>query len=194
MTLPKISLEKLTQFFNGRSPREKIIMIGAGVCFVVLVDFALILQPLGAKLFSVQPQLQALGKEAKELKQDRKDKEKIESEWKAIHEQIAGLDQRFALSSEASAENLSVMARESGVKILSLAPVEKPKGGAAASSSGQTGIKIDASAGAHALGKFLAKIETSPLFFRVTHLTIRENAGDVKNHLIEMSVECYRKI
>lgn len=193
MALPKISLETLTQFFNSRSSRDKTLLIGAGVCLALTADILLVIQPASSAFFKRQPELQALGAEFKELGQNGKNKGKIESDWKAAREQVMALDQRFALSNEAAAEQLSKLAQESGVKISSLTPMEKSKSGPASGSYVQAPIKINASAGLHALGSFLAKVENSALFFRVTNLSIGENITDLKNHQIEMNIECYQK-
>ncbi|OGW80946.1 MAG: hypothetical protein A3C47_05760 [Omnitrophica bacterium RIFCSPHIGHO2_02_FULL_51_18] len=190
----KISFEALARFFNSRNQREKTMLVIFGICFVVTADVLLVVQPALNSFFKTQPELLALRAELKELEQDRKNEKQIEAQWKSLGGKLGGLSERFVTSSEISMEDLSKLAQESGVKISSLTPAEKSKNDAITGAYVQVPVKIRATAGIHALGSFLAKVETNGLFFRVTHLIIKENAMEVRNHQIEMNVECYRKI
>lgn len=194
MVIPKISLETITQFFNSRNQRDKVLLIGVGVILALTIDVLFFVEPGLNTFFKNQPELEALSEELRGLERDQMDEKKIESELKVISGRAVELDHRCAISSEASAENLSVFAQGSGVKILSLTPSEKLKSSLTGAFFIQSPIKINASAGLHAFGNFLAKIENSPLFFRITRLTVKEDPIDIRNHQIEMSVECYQKI
>ena len=193
MGLPKISFDRATQFFNSRNLREKTMLIIFVICFVLVVDALLFIQPSINSFFRVQPELRKVNDELKELELDKRDAKKIESEWRSMNDKLEKLSSRFVSSSEVSAETLSRLAQESNVKISSLTPSDKPRDELAGSYK-QVLIKIRGMAGAHSLGKFLAKVESDSLFFKIGNLTIKENEADDKSHDIEMSVECYRKL
>lgn len=191
MTRPPLSFEALTNYFNSRNPREKMLLVSFGICFLLAVDILAILQPLAGSFFKTLPALTTAKTELKGLKDDKKNEKVIEAKAEATRQQFEAAEKRFAVSGELSAEALSEIARETGVKITSLTPTAKPKAGAGGYS--QVSVKLSALSGVHSLGKFLAKAESHGLFFRVDNLTIRENTEDMRNHTIEMNVESYRK-
>ncbi len=193
MAIPKISLESITNFFNGRNAREKTMLVVFGICFIITADVLLVIQPLVRSFMNAQPESNSLKEELKGLEQDVKNEKRIEVQWKQLNERTEALNKKFVNSIETSAETLSKFAQESGVKISSQTPDEKLKD-IAADSYAQMSIKVSAASGAHELGRFLAKVENSPIFFRVSSLAITENNADTRNHPIEMKIECYRKI
>jgi Tfp pilus assembly protein PilO len=194
MPAPKLSLDKVTDFFNSRNPREKAALVIFGVCFLIAADILLIIQPVASSFFSAQPELRTAQEELKEMELDKKNEQAIEAQWKSLKESAEAINSRFVASSEISAETLSKLAQESGIKIASITPADKSKNDALAASYAQVPIRLNMTAGTHGLGRFLAKIENSVLFFRINSLSIIENIDDPRNHNIEISVECYRKI
>lgn len=193
MALPKISLEAAANFFNSRNHKEKMLFVVFGVLLAIGLDFLLIVKPLTEAFFQAQPELESRKEMLKALETDKKNEKEITAQWNLLNQKVEASRKRFVSSSELAAENLSKLAQEVGVKILSLTPAEKSKmeiPGAYA----QVPIKINAMSGTHALGKFLAKMESNTIFFRVNNLIINEDSVDIKNHPTEIDVECYRKI
>jgi len=88
-------------------------------------------------------------------------------------------------------ENLSKLAQNSGLKIISLKPANSPEGDSG--NYQRIPIRISALAGTHELGKFLAELEGGGTFFRVTDLKIVANTSDIRRHSIDLSLEACRK-
>ncbi len=89
-------------------------------------------------------------------------------------------------------ENLSGMAKSSGVKIEGVAPVTKKE------EKAQTGqvyqempILITAKSGYHELGQFLCRLENAERFIKVVDITIRSNKLTPKRHDVELLVLTY---
>ena len=89
-------------------------------------------------------------------------------------------------------ENLSQLASSTGIKIVSLKPAEITRMGKGALYSSAP-IKMSALAGAYELGKFLVKLETNPVYFRVNGMRINENPGDPRKHFVELDIESFRR-
>ncbi len=89
-------------------------------------------------------------------------------------------------------ENLSDIARSSGMKIISIVPLED-KG--AAIQRGQAyqaiPIQITAKAGYHELGRFVSTLENSGRFMKIADMRIRANAANPKKHDVELLILTY---
>ena len=192
--MKKINLDVVKDFLSGRSPREKMMFAGLAITAMLFLDTYFWLRPVIGALGESGPKLSALKKELRGMKDDKKNQALIQKDWQETQEKLSGAEARFIASNEVPAllENLSQLAQESGVKIISLKPIDDPKP-AKKSFYTKVPIELSAQAGTHELGKFLAKMESGKTFFRVSDIRIAENSAELKKHLIELRLETYRK-
>ena len=89
-------------------------------------------------------------------------------------------------------ENLSVMARAAGVRIVAITPMPgKELGTEKGRIYQEMPIKIDALSGYHELGAFLSELERSDRFMTVVDIEIRGRKGSPKRHDIESVLLTY---
>jgi Tfp pilus assembly protein PilO len=194
-------LEKAGAFYNARNLREKTMIVIFGAVFIIFLDYWLLIRPVVHVFTDTIPKLHALDQELEGLRADKKNRAAIAREWEESKAQVATQEEMFITRDRVPAllENISKLALDSGVKILSLRPVgiiaEKGKGkGKAGGSKGYSlvPITLNAQAGTHELGSFLARLENGPAFFRVKDLRISARGEqDVRRHDIEVNIETY---
>ncbi len=90
-------------------------------------------------------------------------------------------------------EKVSRMARESGVKILGIKPVNVQEGPAEARGAlcREISILTVARSGYHELGTFVNHIESADIFLRVADLRLRFNKTSPKKHDVSLSIVSY---
>ncbi len=185
-------VDRIAAFVNGRNPREKVMILVFGACFLFTIDYFLVLRPIiGA--FSGGAELSAKKAELQGLRDDRKNKDKIEAMWTRTKERLDKSESAFIAPDEVPSllENLSKLASASGLRIVSLKPDEQTAG--EAGPYAKVPIRISAQAGGHELGRFLGRLEASPTFFRVADLRVVENPSDARRHEIQLEIETYRR-
>lgn len=185
------SMENLNRFLKSRTRNEKVLLLFFAVLFAFTLDYFVWLGPVLSMFSQTSPQLRSLKVDLQTLRDDRKNSVFIEKKWKELKGKLTEAETRFIAPSEIPwlLEQLSVMARDSGVRITSLKPVAAPE------SSGyysRIPIRIQALAGTHEFGCFLEKLETSTTFFKIQDLRIVA-AGDDQRHAFELSLETYGK-
>ena len=172
-------------------------ILALGLTAAVFLDVSIWIAPVGRLLFTAVPQLREAKKEFQQLKEDQKNKELIQKNWEQAQVELADQEKHFVLPSEIPVllENLSKLAQDSGVKIVSLKPLEEanPVPRAGRGSYGRISVQISAIAGTHALGKFLSKLEGAATFVRVTDLRIVSNPADLKQHTVNLQIEAFQK-
>ena len=194
LTLPKQPFGFIATFLNARAPRERLFIVGFAAAFLFFLIYMFWLQPMTNALMQTIPALSSQEARLEEMRDDKKNAVAIGQKWDATKKELQDKESRIGASSEIAPllENLSKQASESGVRITSLKPIEllNPAAGKLYFS---VPIQIKATAGTHALGAFLMRLETGGTFFKVTDLKISANTADERKHLIEMMVETYRK-
>jgi type IV pilus assembly protein PilO len=89
-------------------------------------------------------------------------------------------------------ESLSEMARSSGMKIVSIEPVEDKENKALRGQAYQAiPINMNARAGYHELGKFFSTLEDSGRFIKIADIRIKTTAASPKKHDVELLVLTY---
>ena len=92
-------------------------------------------------------------------------------------------------------EELSEVAIESGVKILSIKPITMPE--TAADKSGiyrQVPISIEAKCGYHDLGLFIQKLESLDRFMKISDIYLESNKSDAIRHNAKLEITTYTLI
>ena len=194
----KLGLVLLQKFLNERNPREKQLILVMGILGIVCLDYWLFIHPV-IKIYADNfSHFEAQKTELKGLEDDQKNKKFIEKNWRQSKENLEESDKRFIASNEMPAflENISKLALNSGVKMISLQPLENSnKNGKKDGLNPYTGapIKMSALGGTHEFGKFLSSLEANATFMKITELRISHNSTDDRKHVLELSMEVYRK-
>ena len=193
----KLWLVLLNKFINERNPREKQMIIVLGLIGILFFDYWILIHPVIKTYAQVISQYSALETELRGLKDDQKNKKFIEKMWDKEKEDLKTTEKRFVGPNEMPAllENLSKLALDSGVNVMSLEPLESSnknakKGTAAPYSS--VSIRMSAVGGTHEIGKFLSWLENNPTFIKVTDIKISPNPADDRRHILELQIEVTR--
>ncbi len=186
--------EKGANFFNGRNPREKMMIIAFAACLIVFLDYWVLIHPVVQVFRDTLPNLAVLEADAESYRTDQKNREPIERACAEAQNRIMETENGFVAPDGLPAllENLSKQAQESGVKILSLRTGEAEEAGQTRRYS-SVPIRISAVAGTHNLGKFLARLESGRTFFKVLDLKVAAQSSDPKRHLIDTTLQVYRR-
>ncbi len=188
----KNTVNKAADFVNSRNPREKTMIIVLAVAGFLTVYYFVMSWAVSSVFMTTGPRLAEAGRQLSEIKADAKNKPAIEKKWTDAKARFAKLESSFVSINGVPAllENLSKLAQESGVRILSLKPSDS---GVYEGSYQRIPIKITAMASTHELGMLLSQLEQDATFFRVTDLKITANPLETRRHGIELSIETYRR-
>lgn len=186
--------EKAANFFNGRNTREKVMILVLAACSVVFLDYWALIHPVVTVFGDTLPNVAALESEVHSYRSDRTNQDKIKHEWTQAKERMAETEKSFVAPDGLSAllENLSKLAQESGVKILTLNTGEPEEAGQTRRYA-RVPIRLSAVAGTHNLGEFLTRLESGQTFFKVVDLKIKAQPSDAKRHWVEMTLQVYRR-
>lgn len=176
------------------NPRQMMIL-AAGSSFIILVlyiNFLLVPQVSGVvggimRMNKAQAELRTAQTEGARIPQLR---ESIES----FQEKVDKYENMLPAQQEIPSllENLSNMARDSGIKIVGITPV--------ATAEDRPGkdqiykeqpILISAKSGYHELGRFIDNLENSSRFMKVGNIQIKASSASPKKHDVELLVLTY---
>ena len=186
------AIDGLNVFLENRRQNEKNMIFVFLFVLLLTADYFVLVSPV-IRVFTVTaPELGAQKQKLREMREDLQNKEAIHKQWLAAGEKLATTQKQFILRSEVPSllESLSKSAQDCQVKIITLKPADTSDAG--------TGflrlpIRLSAVAATHDLGRFLARLEGGPIFFKVTDLRISSNASDEHRHTAELSIETYAK-
>lgn len=204
------AMEKGIAYFNARNKREKTMLVVFAAALLLFLDYWVLARPVVSVFTDTMPKLAALDVELDGLRHDKKNRATIAREWEELKIRVAEKEATFITRDQVPAllENISKLALDSGVKIVSLTPVgttvEKPsrRRGAAAepakkkesSRNALVPIRLNGLAGTHAFGDFLARLEAGPTFFRVKDIRILSQGElDIRRHSVEVNIETYSR-
>ncbi len=188
-------IEKAVNFFNGRNTREKVMIIILGAALVIFFDYWVLIHPVVNVFRNTLPDLAALESELKSYRDDQNNKGRIEKEWLGSKKETSEKERSFVAPDELPSllENLSKVALESGVKILSLKTGESEESGNTHRYA-RVPIHISAVAGTHELGAFLSRLESGQTFFKVLDLKIKaQGPSEPKRHIVDAVLQVYRR-
>ena len=194
----KLWLILWNRFITERNPREKQMIIALGLSGIIFLDYWILIDPVVKTYLQVNSKSAPLEAELKDLKDAQKNRKLIEKNWNQAKTNLEMSEKRFIGVNEMPTflENLSKLALDSGVKVISLQPLELPKKNTKkASIDPYTGvpIRMSAIAGTHEFGRFLSSLENNTPFIKVTDIKISSNPPDDRRHRLELDIEVYRK-
>lgn len=187
--------ERGVGFFNGRNSREKVMLIALVVCTVVFLDYWTLIHPVVQVFNNTLPQLSLLDGDVRSYRADQENKETIQSAWAEAKGKISEHERRFVAPDELPAllENLSKLALESKVKILSLKTGEPEEAGTSQRYT-RVPVSISAIAGSHELGNFLSSLESAMTYFKVHDVKITVQQSEPKRHQVDLVLQVYRRV
>ena len=190
----QLRFDFIANFLNARAPRERLFLVGFAAVLAILLDYMLWFAPVTRTLTRTVSTLSLLQTQLDELEHDKKNEAAIRQKWESIQQELLDMEGRVGASGQIAPmlEDLSKLASESGVRIVSLTPSENA-GPAVSKLYLVVPIQISAMAGTHQVGAFLMRLETGSTFYKVLDLRIAANPADERKHLIEMKVETYRR-
>lgn len=186
--------EQGVTFYSARTAREKIMVLVLAGTTALFFDYWLLVRPVSSLFSETLPRVKVLRNERDTLRADKKNEDAIHAELVATRAKLQAKDARFTAPNGLPRllENLSGLARGSGVRIVALSPMSTREAGTSRRYVG-TPIRLSAMAGAHELGRFLAELENAETFFGVTKLDIRANSLDEKKHFVELEIMVFRR-
>ena len=140
------------------------------------------------------------GKIRSELKSARaviKDFERLNNELEEQSQKVESYEKKLPAEQEIPAllENLSNMAKDSGIKIVGIAPamsyLKDDKSAGKSQIYREIPILITAKSGYHELGRFLGNLENVDRFMKVVDINIKSNKMSPKKHDVELMVCTY---
>ncbi|OGW75003.1 MAG: hypothetical protein A2Z72_00575 [Omnitrophica bacterium RBG_13_46_9] len=185
--IPTIELDKA---------KKRILLIYASALLLtVVLYFILFLRPTLAKLFEIIPELKELRQNIKVVRDDLRFEEKLKTRLEGLQEVLGEYENKLSREKELPKflENLSKMARSSGVKILGITPLirtEKQKSGAGDIYQ-EVPIIIGAQSGYHEFGAFINRLENDPRYMQISDIKMQASRNNPRRHEIEFVVYAY---
>jgi Tfp pilus assembly protein PilO len=193
----RFAMEYAKKFLRERNPREKQMVMALLLSVFIFCDYWLLIHPVANVFQHHLSDAPALSFEIQSLKEDQRNQAVIQTAYERAKERLEAAEKRFVLLHETSLflENLSKLALDSGVKIITMRPLENPVKSKTKSKDPYTPLSVSISAlgGTHEIGKYLTRLETYETFVKVTDMKIMPNAQDVKKQLLELELTAYRK-
>lgn len=173
---------------------QLLVLIAIPSLLVAIVYMSFILIPQVERVFDAVSQASKASLNIKEATLDISNIPKLKETMTSYEEKVNRYEKMLPAEQEIPTllENLSEMARASGVKIGGIMPIvgkeDKVK------KSGfykEQPILINAKCGFHELGKFLSKMENADRFMKVSDINIKSVAQSPKKHDVELLIVTY---
>jgi len=178
-----------------KNPKQQMmILMVLGAILAVILYFSLLLKPQVAGVFSIAMKNNKMKCDLKSVENDISNIERYKKEIANYKDKVEKYERMLPAEQEIPSllENLSSMARSSGVKIVGITPVQVKENKAKDEHIYQeTPILISAKSGYHELGSFLASLESSDRFMKVVDIDIKSNRTTPKKHDVELLVLTY---
>ena len=169
-------------------------LIVLAACTLVFLDYWALIHPVAQVFDKTLPQLALLDADIRSYRADQDHKEKIQADWLEAKRKLSEYEKSFVAMDELPAllENLSKLALDSNVKILSLKTGEPEEAGTSKRYT-RVPVRINAVAGTHELGNFLSRLESGVTYFGVEDLKIAAQQTEPRRHQVEMILQVYRR-
>lgn len=182
------SLDKLK-----RDPKQLVVVMSVAVVVGLLFYLIVILRP---QLTAIADIRSKLGKARNELKSATNDIAMIPSMTSTVetyNKKIGTYDKTLPTEDGIPdfLASLSSMAKNCNMAILAIVPVESKTDTNPKKIYKEIPIKITARAGYHDLGKFLASLESSDRFIKISDIRVKYNSSTPLKHDIELLLATY---
>jgi Tfp pilus assembly protein PilO len=175
---------------------QKLILYGIITLLIVIANYNFFLKPTLASLSQTGPKL---ARAKQQLLSDQglvSNIPRYKSQIEQMREAMLSYKKGFSTKQEIAEllKDLSDMARDSDVKIVSIKPhalIDTPPLNIDQSAYQKFPISIKAVCGYHQLGEFLNKLENDETFMRVSDIRISYDQKDPTQHLVYVLVNTY---
>ncbi len=194
MDFNDISLDKIKDFLANKAYRTYTIFLSAALIVVLIMSFLIILKfpefaRTSGEINDLNSKIDQLNSRVKKLDVLSKKTQKLRMEVDIYSKGIPAQKDIPQLL-----EELSIVAKSSGVKILSITPskLETVKAGKKAKAYyREMPITITAQSGYHQLGSFISSLEEGKRFVTIEQLRIQGDASFLRNHKVKMVLKTY---
>jgi len=186
----------LKNFRQELLKNQKLVVYGIITLCLLVANYAFFLKPTMASLAKTTPKLRQLQRELAVSQNAVASILKYKAQIEEMRERLSSQKKKLSTKQEISSllKGLSEIAKDSGVKILSIKPYPAVAGVGQDMSSGtyqKYPISIKAICGFHQLGTFLNKLENADTFMRVSDIKITAGSKDFTQHLVYVLVNTY---
>jgi Tfp pilus assembly protein PilO len=186
----------LKNFKDKLVKNQKIIIYGIITVSLLIVNYTLFLKPTISSLSETMPKLAQMRRQFADSSSLVASIPRYKAQIEHMREGISLHGKKFSTSQEISEllKDLSDMAKDSNVKIISIRPHPAIEARSADTGSGayqKFPISIRAICGYHQLGAFLNKLENDDTFMRVSDIKIEADQNDLSQHVVNILVNTY---
>lgn len=178
-----------------KNPKQQMmILMALGAVLGAVLYFSLLLKPQVVGVFNIAVKNNKMKGDLRSVEGDISNIGRHKEKIAGYKDKVDKYERMLPAEQEIPSllENLSSMARSSGVKIVGITPAQvkenKNKDGEIYQ---EIPILISAKSGYHELGSFLANLENSDRFMKVVDIDIRSNKVTPKKHDVELLVLTY---
>lgn len=175
---------------------RKVLIIGAGVIILLLLDLFLVFLPLVKKSFDLKSQIVSVKKNISTLNQQIVSLDATKKRLEILKNDQIMYETKFPKEEEVPAllGRLSTIAGKLGVEIIAVKPVKIELRGGADETVGlfhEVPIEISAKAGYHQIGQFINKLETLDKFIKIQDVEITPDRATPRRHFFRVLVLTY---
>ncbi len=194
--MPKIQLNKLKEIkLPGKTKKETYTFIIIGVILFIFLYFQIFLKGAISQIFALNPEIRKLKTDIKNTKEDLHHEETLKKRLKNMEGKIDIYERKLPVEHEIPMllEDLSMMAKDSYVKLLGITPVSISVRRKQKESKvyREIPIMIRAKSGYHELATFINRLEDADRFMELSDVKIKSSKADFRRHDIELTVSTY---
>ena len=184
-------------FLKNAKKNELTIYIIAACCIVFIGYYFLFLSPAISRFLSVFREVAKIQTRLNEAELSIKRMPKIKKEIDQLRDKANFYSNKLPKEEEFPAvlEGLSVMARNSDVKITKILPLRSStvfsEEKIPSAVYDEKEISIDAQCGYHQLGEFIAELEKAERFMEVSDIEIEAGKANSKRHNVQLTVKTF---
>jgi type IV pilus assembly protein PilO len=184
------------QFFSGLNKKQQQMLI---LLLILVVAGALsylnfLLRPQIVGLMTNNSKIHKLEADVKNIECDAAKIGKLKNEIGKSKDKIDKCENMLPVEQEIPSllENLSSMAKASGIKIVAITPaIVREEKAEKDRIYQEIPIMINARSGYHELGRFLSGLENSNRFMKVADINIKSNGTNQRQHDVELRILTY---
>ena len=182
---------------DSKEKQKLFLLFGIFGIVGLMVYFNLLLKPLFSGFIVNNREFYAIRARVKDAKALIASEDRIKNQHENLKKQSQALERRLPGQDEVSSllGDFSSIAESSGVKILSIKPLEVrdsvSQGGAGKQLYSEFSILIEARAGYHQCGIFIDKLENAERFIKIDEIDISGKSQDPRHHDMRLRVSTY---
>lgn len=184
----------ITQVKDARN--KNIVVVGAVLAVVLIIDIFLILSPLTAKNFRLKSQIVAIKKDTKLLSEQVANIGSIKKGLEAVKAEQEEYTKRFPKEEDVPVllGGISAIAGKAGVEMIAVKPVKLEAVGKAPEFDAifhEVPIEIFAKGGYHQIGQFINKLESLNKLVEIKDIDITADKATPRRHFFRLLVLTY---